>query len=132
MRVVIDTNVFIAALLSPRGTSSRVIELIGDDLFEVVVSVPLVLEYESIALRLEDQTGLSRESLGDILDYICTVAYQQKVFYLWRPFLRDPKDDMILELAVAGRAEIIITSNLRDFAGVSQFGIEPLLPVSFS
>jgi len=131
MRIVIDTNVFIAALLSNRGTSNRILHLIDSNLFQPIISVPLILEYEAIASRLQPEIGLSSQTLSDILDYISQVSYHQKVFYLWRPFLRDPKDDMVLELAIAGQAEVILTHNLRDFAGVSQFGVELLLPIDF-
>ena len=70
-------------------------------------------------------------NVDDILDYMCAVAHQRKVFYLWRPFLRDPKNDMVLELAVAARCDFIITYNKKDFHGIRQFGIEALSSKEF-
>jgi predicted nucleic acid-binding protein len=95
------------------------------------LSVPLVFEYEDALIRSLDATGLQREDVDTVLDYLCGVAHLQKVFYLWRPHLPDPKDDMVLELAVAARCQTIVTFNLRDFAGTDQFGISVARPGDF-
>ena len=68
---------------------------------------------------------------SDILDYICEVANPRKVFYLWRPILKDPKDDMVLELAVAASCNFIVTFNQQDFQGVEKFGLQVLPPKEF-
>ncbi|MBI3649971.1 MAG: PIN domain-containing protein [Acidobacteria bacterium] len=99
--------------------------------FEVNLSVPLVLEYEEVAKRLSDQTRLSESDIEDILDYVCTNAIHRKISYLWRPLLCDAKDDMVLELAVAGECQFIVTFNHRDFAGAENFGIEVVTPKEF-
>lgn len=129
--MVLDTNVLITALRSKRGASYRLLSLLGDRRFEISVSVPLILEYEKAAKGMIRRGGLSARNVDDILDYICAVAHQRKVFYLWRPFLRDPKDDMVLELAVVARCDFIITYNKKDFSGIGQFGIEALSPKEF-
>ncbi len=126
-----DTNVFISALRSRRGASFRLLRLVGRKRFDVVVSVPLVLEYESIAKRQAQSIGLLDADVDDILDYLCQVSERRRIFFLWRPFLRDPKDDMVLELAVEGEADLIVTHNVKDFTGVDQFGLRVVTPQAF-
>jgi putative PIN family toxin of toxin-antitoxin system len=130
-RVVLDTNVLVAALRSRLGASFRVLELVGRGRFEIVVSVPLVLEYEQTALRIARSVGLKRGDIETILDYLCHVADRREVFFLWRPALKDPLDEMVLEVAVEGRCEFIVTHNLRDFVGAEKFGIRAVTPRTF-
>ena len=66
-----------------------------------------------------------------LVDYLCSVGQQQRIFFLWRPLLRDAKDDMVAEVAVASRASAIITHNVRDFGAVAQFGVRVLAPAQF-
>lgn len=126
--VVIDTNVLIAALRSRRGASFKVISLMDRGLFQLSVSVPLVLEYESVAKRISKSLGIKYSDIDDILDYICHIASHRKIYYLWRPFLRDPADDMVLEVAVESESDFIVTHNIRDFIGIEQFGIKAITP----
>jgi putative PIN family toxin of toxin-antitoxin system len=130
-RVVLDTNVLVAALRSRRGASFRLLTLIDTGRYETAVSVPLVLEYEAVAKRLVRPGGLTASDIDAIVDYVCSVASHHKIFYLWRPFLRDPNDDMVLELAVSSNASVIVTHNRRDFAGVDRFGLRVLSPREF-
>jgi putative PIN family toxin of toxin-antitoxin system len=130
-QIVIDTNVFVAALLSQKGASYRLMMLVDSGLFTINLSVPLVVEYEDAAQRILAQTRLSEADLSNILDYICKVGNRQRIYYLWRPFLRDPRDDMVLELAIAAGCEFIVTFNRKEFAGVDIFGIEAVTPKEF-
>lgn len=130
-RVVIDTNVFVSALRSSRGASHRLLLLVGGSLFEIALSVPLVLEYEATAKSMAETTGLSGEDVDDIIDYLCSVGHLQQVHFLWRPVLRDPGDDHVLELAVEAGCETIVTHNVRDFAGGKAFGIRAITPGEF-
>lgn len=75
--------------------------------------------------------GLTYADVDDILDYLCSVANRREIFFLWRPFLNDPKDDMVLELAVEAGCDCIVTFNTRDFAGVGQFGLRTVTPREF-
>ena len=129
--IVIDTNVFIVGLRSKRGASYRLLMLLGSETFDIHLSVPLVLEYEDAAKRLLDDMPLSEQDVDDVLDYLCAVGQRHDLFYLWRPYLRDPRDDMVLELAVTARCDFVLTYNKRDFAGIAQFGIEILTPGEF-
>jgi len=130
-QIVIDTNLIVSALRSKRGASFRLLRLLGDSRFEISVSVPLVIEYEKAAKGTVRREGLSSREVDDILDFICAVARHRKIYYLWRPLLRDPKDDMVLELAVAGGCDFIVTYNQRDFIGAEEFGIGVLTPKEF-
>jgi putative PIN family toxin of toxin-antitoxin system len=132
IQIVIDTNIFVSALRSKRGASFKLLSLVGaSDQFEVNFSVPLVLEYEDVANRQSHINGLSAQDITDVLDYLCSVANRQHIYFLWRPFLKDPKDDMVLELAVEAQCKYIISFNKRDFAGVEKFGLRVLTPQEF-
>jgi putative PIN family toxin of toxin-antitoxin system len=131
-KIVIDTNVFVAALMSRCGASFRLIELVGTGRFEIGVSVPLVLEYEDAAKRwVGSRIALSEEEIDDVIDYMCAVAEHHQVHFLWRPVLKDPKDEMVLELAVGAQCSFIVTYNVKDFEGIEQFGIEAITPKTF-
>jgi len=127
-RVVFDTNVLVAAIRSRRGASFELLSRVGTDAFELVVSVPLVLEYEAALLRHIAESRLTETDVLDLIDYLCSVAVRQEVFYLWRPFLRDPGDDMVMELAVTAGCEAIVTHNIRDFRGARRFGLRVVTP----
>lgn len=129
LRVVLDTNVFFAGIRSPRGASYQLLSLLRRDLFRICLSVPLLLEYEDIAKRNIQAIGLDSDDIDVLLDYLCSVADLQEIYYIWRPTLRDPGDEMVLELAVAARCNAIVTFNQRHFAGSGRFGIRTLTPV---
>ena len=129
MRCVLDTSVLVAALRSSRGASFRLLRSLGSESeVTICLSVPLVLEYESTLLRMVAELTLDEAAVHSVLDYLCSVAEEHPVFYLWRPMLRDPADDMVLELAIAAGCEAIVTFNHRDFAGSEKFGIDILSP----
>ena len=130
-QVVVDTNVLLAALRSSRGASHRLLSLIGDGRWQMNLSVPLFLEYEDVVKRADSGLSLSAAEIDDILDFICSEANLREIFYLWRPVLPDPKDDFILELAVEGRCDFIVTYNVRDFVGAEKFGVAVTTPQEF-
>jgi putative PIN family toxin of toxin-antitoxin system len=130
-RIVIDTNVLVAALRSRRGASYKLLMLLGGERFAVSISVPLVLEYEDAAKRLIGAAAWSESDFHDILDYICAVADHQEVHYLWRPFLKDADDDMVLEAAVAAGCDFIVTYNKADFRHVERFGLRVVTAKEF-
>ena len=125
VNVVLDTNVLVAAMRSRQGASYRLLTLLGSGKFEVSVSVGLVLEYEDALRR---RVPLGEDDVDDVLDYLCAVANKPRVYYLWRPMLRDPNDDLVLEVAVAGGCEAIVTFKRRDFEGTDRFVVRVLSP----
>lgn len=130
-QVVVDTNVLVAALLSSRGASHRLLRLVGDDRWRMNLSVPLVFEYEQTLKRVCRSEALTGGDIDDVLRYLCANANLRPVFFLWRPILPDPKDDFILELAVESRADFLLTFNAKDFAGAERFGIRVITPRDF-
>ena len=130
-QVVIDTNVLVAALRSNRGASHRLLRLVGDERWRMNLSVPLVLEYEQTLKRLFAGEALRGNDIDGILRFLCANANLRPIFFLWRPLLPDPKDDLVLELAVESRADFVLTFNARDFAGAERFGIRVITPREF-
>jgi putative PIN family toxin of toxin-antitoxin system len=128
VRVVLDTNVLVSAFRSREGVSFRLVSLLREGRFGISVSVPLVLEYEDVLRRATD---LGEEEVLSVIRYLCSIAHRQKIFFLWRPSLPDPKDDMVLELAVASRAKYIVTYNGKDFTVAERFGIQAITPKAF-
>lgn len=130
-QIVIDTNVLVAGLRSNRGAAFRLLSLVGTGRFDIHLSVPLVLEYEEILLRELPHLMVSQTAVERIIDYHCQVATHHEIYYLWRPFLRDQDDDMVLELAVKAGCDNIVTFNKRDFVGLEQFGLQTVTPADF-
>jgi predicted nucleic acid-binding protein len=93
-KIVIDTNVLVSALRSQRGWSFDLLERIGTDQFQHVVTVPLVMEYEDV-LNREGMVPLNGAAISDVLDYVCASGLRQRVHFLWRPKLVDVRDDMV-------------------------------------
>ena len=131
VQVVMDTNVLIAALRSKYGASFKLLSLVDSNHFKINLSVPLALEYEEVAKRENQQGAIPDEDIDNILDFLCRVANFHEIFFLWRPYLKDFKDDFVFELAMAAGCDIIITYNKKDFKGVEKFGIRVLTPKEF-
>ncbi|MBD2091203.1 putative toxin-antitoxin system toxin component, PIN family [Microcoleus sp. FACHB-1515] len=130
-QIVIDTNVIVAGLRSKRGSAYQLLSLVGTGAFEIHLSVPIVLEYREVLLRELPNLLISEADVESLIGFHCSVATRHQIFFLWRPLLRDPKDDMVLELAVKARCDSVVTYNIRDFAGIEQFGISAITPAEF-
>jgi putative PIN family toxin of toxin-antitoxin system len=126
MQIVIDTNILVAALKSRRGASYKLVSLLPSDKLSIVVSVPLVIEYEDVLKRVKLPAAITNEDIGVFIDFLCKISRHQDIYFLWRPFLPDPFDDYILEVAVASQCDVIVTYNKRDFQGVDKFGLRVL------
>ena len=127
MKIVIDTNVLVAALRSRRGASFKLVSFLPNDKFSIAISVPLVFEYED-ALKRPETAAITKQDIGDFVDFLCEIGHHQEIFFLWRPFLPDPADDHVLEVAVAAGCDAIVTYNKRDFKGIDKFGLRVLDP----
>lgn len=130
-QIVLDTNIIISAQRSRRGASSKLLSLVGAGQFEVHLSVPLVLEYEDVLMRYRLEFGLTQDDVTDLIDALCALSTPHEIYYLWRPYLRDPGDEFVLDLAVAARCDYLVTFNQRDFAGAERFGIRVIPPGEF-
>ena len=130
-QVVLDTSVLVAAVRSSQGASFRILQLVGDPRWELNLSPALLFEYEEVAAIHAKKFWREPERLADLLDFLIANSNRPKISYSWRPFLRDADDDMVFELAVAARANFIVTHNVRDFAGAEQFGVGVLTPAGF-
>lgn len=130
MLVVLDTSTLVAGWRSRLGASFALLEHLRDGAFDIAVSVPLVLEYEAVLLR-HLTAGRRKADVVALVDFLCSIARQQSIFFLWRPLLRDADDDMVAEVAVASGASAIVTHNVRDFAAVARFGVRVLAPAQF-
>lgn len=131
MRLVLDTDVVVAAMRSPTGASAALLVAAIDGAVTPVANVALMLEYEAICSRPEhlSASGLSRRQLAVFLDGIAVLMEPVATHYVWRPRLRDPGDEMVLEAAVNGAARAIVTFNLRDYGNEpAAFGVRVLLP----
>ena len=131
INIVLDTNILVSALRSRKGASYKLLTLIDNGDFQLNLSVPLFIEYEAVTLRESTKSPLSKEDILDILNYIAHISSKREIFFLWRPFLKDPKDDLVLEVAVESNSKFIITYNEKDFAGIEKFGIKTLTPKEF-
>jgi len=114
---VLDTGVLVAAFRSDAGASRQVLEAARVRRFELLLSVPLMLEYESVLTRPEHlaASGASREDVSAVLDELASVGKAVELVIRMRPTLSDPNDEMVLETAINGRADAIVTFNARDF-----------------
>jgi putative PIN family toxin of toxin-antitoxin system len=128
VRIVLDTNVLYAGLYSSQGASFRVLRLMEEGKLKTVLSTTLLFEYESVLKRKQVVLDLSDHEIEKILDYLCMRSEHQRIHFLWRPRLPDPKDDHLLELAVASGTKFIVTHNTKDFAGTGEFGIRSITP----
>ena len=133
MRFVLDTNVIVAAMRSPTGASAALLMAARRREITLVANVALALEYEATCSRAEHMVaaGLSPTQVSIFLDAVIAMAEPVETHFLWRPLLRDPGDEMVLEAAANGRASAIVTFNQRDFGTIPlQFGIEVLSPIT--
>jgi putative PIN family toxin of toxin-antitoxin system len=129
--LILDTDVIVAAMRSPTGASAAILRSIRNGGPELLLSVPLALEYESICSRAEHRlaSGLSERQTATFVNTLIALSEPVTIHFLWRPQLRDPNDEMVLETAVSGQADAIVTFNMRDFGEApARFGIELLLP----
>lgn len=131
MRVVLDTSVVVAALRSKQGASHRLLVLVAHTTLRPLASTALFLEYEDVLMRPETRlaTKMDASDVQGFLAALASVAEGVDVNFRWRPQLKDPKDELVLEAAVNGGADALVTHNVRDFrTAAPRFGLRVLLP----
>src|SRR5580692_10461089 len=134
MRVVLDTSVLVAGLRSRLGASNRILVAVAEKRCVPLVTTAVFLEYEAVLLRPEQQlaTGMNPADVEGFLAALASAAEPVELNFLWRPQLRDPADELILEASVNGRAAAVVTHNVDDFRpATTQFGVRTLTPAEF-
>jgi len=131
-RFVLDTSVLVAAMCSPRGASQQLLRRLPSSHAMPALSVALYMEWQAVLMRPERRpTGVTDTQMMGFLRYLASLSHLQDVHYLWRPFLRDPDDDMVLECAVASGSRYIVTHNVKDFRRSPELGVDAITPGSF-
>jgi putative PIN family toxin of toxin-antitoxin system len=126
LRVVLDTDIIVAAFASAAGASRRLLLAVLDEHTQLLLSAPLLFEYEAVLTRPEvlAMSRLTREDVLTVLEELTAVCVPVSTDYRWRPLAHDPDDDLVLEAAINGGADVIATFNVKDMAeGAGQFGI---------
>ena len=132
MRIVLDTSVLVAAARSRNGASFQLISMPPIADFEIAVTVALYTEWQAVLTRAEHlPPGATVNEALAFVRYLASIAHQQGVYFLWRPLLRDPDDDMVVECAVASGSTMIVTHNVRDFAAAASLNIRAVTPGDF-
>jgi putative PIN family toxin of toxin-antitoxin system len=132
MRIVLDTSVLVAAARSRNGASFQMVSMLPTSRFEIALTVPLYTEWQAVLTRPEHlPNGMTANDALGFLRYLASIAHLQDVHFLWRPFLRDPDDDMVVECAVASRSEFIVTHNIKDFQRADSLKVKAITPAGF-
>ena len=129
--IVIDTCVLVSAFKSKLGASFKILSLLKSGKFKIHLSTALVLEYEDVLKRTDLNLNLTIQDIDKFIDILCLLGEKHRIFYQWRPLLKDAKDDFVGELAINSQADVIITHNIKDFQDVTKFGIKVLSPQEF-
>jgi putative PIN family toxin of toxin-antitoxin system len=128
-RVVLDTSVVVAALRTRAGAGNAVLRLVASGRLTPLATPPLFLEYEDVLKRPEHRIahGLDLEMIDEFLSELAALIEPVDVRFFWRPQVRDPSDEMVLEAAINGRADALVTYNVRDFAEAGERFAVPIL-----
>ncbi len=127
-KIILDTNVIYAGLYSSSGASYQVLRAIEEERIKIIISTTLIFEYEDILKRKQSGLNLTEQQMEIVLDNLCELGEFQKIYFLWRPILKDPKDDHLLEVAIASQTKIIVTHNRKDVQNVDKFSIRAIPP----
>jgi len=134
-RIVLDTSVVVAGLRSSLGAANAVLRLVAQRRLILLATPPLFLEYEDVLKRPEHRLahGLAPELIDDLLAELAALIEPVELHFRWRPQVRDPGDEMVLEAAINGDADALVTYNVSDFAvAADRFGVSVLRPVDVS
>jgi putative PIN family toxin of toxin-antitoxin system len=131
LRIVLDTSVIVAALRSARGASNALLALVARQALKPLLTTALFLEYEEVLRRAEQRlaTGMGEADVTEFLAALASAAEAVEVHFYWRPQLGDAADEMVLEAAVNGRADVLVTHNVDDFVeAAARFGLRVATP----
>ena len=129
MRMVLDTSVLVAAARCRNGASFKLVSMLPTPEVEIALTVAVYTEWQGVMTRLENlPSGATADDALAFLRYLASIAHLQDVHFLWRPFSRDPDDDMIVECAVAAGCEYIVTHNVKDFRRVEELKVQVITP----
>ncbi len=132
IKIVLDTCVLVSASRSRNGASFKLVSLLPDTRFQICLSIGVYSEWQAVLTRPEHlPSGADTDLALGFVRYLASIAHLQEVHFLWRPFLRDPDDDMILECAVASGAKYIVTHNIKDFRRAPELGVAAITPSLF-
>ncbi len=129
MRITPDTSVLVAAARSRNGASFKLMSILPTPGIEIALTIALYTEWQAVMTRPENlPPGATAEDARAFLRYLASIAHLQEVHFLWRPFSRDPDDDMIVECAVSSGCEYIVTHNAKDFRRVEELNVQVIAP----
>lgn len=132
VRIVLDTSVLVAAARSRNGASYQLVSMLPTPRFDFALTIALYTEWQAVLTRPEHMPpGVTVEAALAYLRYLASLAHLQDVHFLWRPFLHDPDDDMVLECAVASGSQYIVTHNVKDFRRVPELKVQAIKPADF-
>lgn len=132
MRIVLDASVLVAAARSRNGASFQLVSMLPSTRFDIALTVALYTEWQSVLTRPEHlKNGMVAADAMGFLRYLASIAHLQDVHFLWRPFLRDPDDDMVVECAVASGSQFIVTHNVKDFKRTDSLHVKAITPGDF-
>ena len=132
MRIVLDTSVLVAAARSRRGASFQLVSMLPTPHFEIALTIAVYTEWQAVLTRPEHlPPGVTADVTLAFLRYLASLAHLQDVHFLWRPFLRDADDDMVVECAVSSGSEYIVTHNVKDFRRVAELKVRAITPAEF-
>jgi putative PIN family toxin of toxin-antitoxin system len=132
IKIVLDTSVVLAAARSRRGASFVLVSSLPHRRFHICLSVTGYTEWQAVLSRPEHlPPGADADSALGFIRYLASLAHLQDIHFLWRPFLRDPDDDMLLECAVAAGCKYLVTHNIKDFRRTEQLGVRAVTPGQF-
>jgi putative PIN family toxin of toxin-antitoxin system len=129
--IIIDTNVIYSALRSNLGSSFVLLNAMAEGKVDYAISAALIFEYEDVLKRPGNKLVFTEIEIDQILDSIVALGSLHSSYFLWRPFLKDPKDDMVLELAVVSESDRIVTHNIKDFKGSTKLGVKAITPLDY-
>ena len=131
-RIVLDTSVLVAAARSRKGASFALLSSLPNPRFQICLSVAVYIEWQAVLSRPEHlPPGADADAALGFIRYLASLSHLQDIHYLWRPFLRDPDNDMVLECAVAAGCTYIVTHNIKDFRRSEQLGVKAVTPARF-